>query len=248
LGWKRHAAAPGNLAPHPKETVPVYPLTAELRFPPPEAADPSGLLAVGGDLSPKRLLLAYRMGIFPWYEEGLPILWHSPDPRMVLLPSQFRVSRNLRGQLRNSLLEIRLDTAFGAVIRACASVPRPEGDGTWITDEMMDAYNQLFELGYAHSAEAWADDELVGGLYGVSLGGCFFGESMFARRSNASKIAFAALVEQLVIWNFDLIDCQVHTDHLEGLGATLWERSDFLAALKSSLDRETRRGPWRLGA
>jgi leucyl/phenylalanyl-tRNA--protein transferase len=192
------------------------------------------------------LLLAYQMGIFPWYEVGLPILWHSPDPRMVLLPSQLRASRSLRRQLRNPGVEIRLDTAFASVIRACASVPRREGDGTWITSEMMDAYIQLFELGYAHSVEAWAGAELVGGLYGVSLGGCFFGESMFAHKTNASKIAFASLVEQLVDWNFDLIDCQVHTDHLERLGATLWERSDFLAALKQSLEKETRRGPWRL--
>jgi leucyl/phenylalanyl-tRNA--protein transferase len=227
--------------------VPIYQLTDELCFPPPEKADPSGLLAVGGDLSPKRLLLAYQMGIFPWYEEGLPILWHSPDPRMVLLPSQLRVSRSLRRQLRSPGFEIRLDTAFAAVIRACASAPRREGDGTWITPEMMGAYNQLFELGYAHCVEAWAGDELVGGLYGVSLGRCFFGESMFAHEANASKIAFASLVEQLVDWDFDLIDCQVHTDHLERLGATLWERSDFLVALKKSLERKTRRGPWRLG-
>jgi leucyl/phenylalanyl-tRNA--protein transferase len=226
--------------------VPVYQLSHELRFPPPEAADPSGLLAVGGDLSPKRLLLAYKMGIFPWYEAGLPILWHSPDPRMVLRPSEFRLSRSLRRQLRNSAFEIRLDTAFSTVIRACASKKRPEGDGTWITDEMMDGYDRLFELGYAHSAEAWLDDQLVGGLYGVSLGGCFFGESMFAYESNASKIAFATLVGQLVKWDFNLIDCQVHTDHLERFGATAWQRSDFLAALETSLDRETRRGPWRL--
>jgi len=228
--------------------VPVYQLTKELRFPPPEEADSSGLLAIGGNLRPERLLLAYQLGIFPWYEEGLPILWHSPDPRMVLLPSKLRISRSLRRLLRDPPFEIRLDTAFEAVIRACASTPRREGDGTWITEEMIDAYHRLFELGYAHSAEAWAGDELVGGLYGVSLGGCFFGESMFAHQSNASKIAFATLVEQLVDWNFDLIDCQIHTDHLERFGATPWPRSEFLAALKNALLRQTRRGPWRLRA
>jgi leucyl/phenylalanyl-tRNA--protein transferase len=226
--------------------VPVYRLTRELIFPPPDDADSSGLLAVGGDLTPERLLLAYSQGIFPWYEAELPILWHCPDPRMALLPSELHVSRSLRKLLRHAPFEIRLDSAFEAVIRACASVPRSDGDGTWITDEMIDAYQQLFELGYAHSAEAWEGGELVGGLYGVSLGGCFFGESMFALQSNASKAAFATLVEQLAKWEFDLIDCQVYTDHLASFGATQWDRSRFLEALKVSLTKTTRRGCWPL--
>ncbi|MBW2714989.1 MAG: leucyl/phenylalanyl-tRNA--protein transferase [Deltaproteobacteria bacterium] len=224
----------------------VYRLTGELRFPAPDQADPSGLLAVGGDLGTKRLLLAYSMGIFPWYEDGLPILWHSPDPRMALLPEELRVSRSLRKVLRDQPFEIRLDGAFEAVVRACARVPRDGQDGTWITEEMIGAYRQLFELGFAHSAEAWSDGELVGGLYGVSLGGCFFGESMFATSADASKVAFATLVAQLARWDFDLIDCQVHTDHLSRFGATEWPRSRFLSALEKSLAKTTRRGCWQL--
>ncbi|MBW2493225.1 MAG: leucyl/phenylalanyl-tRNA--protein transferase [Deltaproteobacteria bacterium] len=226
--------------------MPVYRLTNELIFPDPEDADPSGLLAVGGDLGAERLLLAYSMGIFPWYEDGLPILWHSPDPRMVLLPDQLRVSRSLRKAQRGCDLEIRLDSDFEAVIRACARAPRDGQDGTWITDAMIDAYLRLFELGCAHSAETWQGDELVGGLYGVSLGGCFFGESMFARSANASKVAFATLVEQLARWEFDLIDCQVHTEHLARFGATEWPRSRFLEVLEKSLAKQTRRGRWQL--
>jgi len=225
--------------------VPVYRLTAELSFPSPEDAEPGGLLAVGGDLGVERLLLAYSMGIFPWYEDGLPILWHSPDPRMILLPGHLRVSRSLRKTLRDRSFEIRLDGDFEAVIRACARAPREGQDGTWITDEMVDAYLRLFELGCAHSVEAWLGAELVGGLYGVSLGGCFFGESMFASSPNASKVAFVALVEQLARWEFDLIDCQVHTDHLARFGATEWPRSRFLSALEESLAKQTRRGRWR---
>ena len=225
--------------------MPVYRLTSELSFPPPEEAEPSGLLAIGGDLGPKRLLLAYSMGIFPWYEDGLPILWHSPNPRMTLLPAELRVSRSLRKAMRDRPFEIRLDGAFEAVVRACAHTPRGGQDGTWITDEMIEAYRQLFELGYAHCAEAWSGGELVGGLYGVSLGGCFFGESMFATRADASKLAFATLVAQLERWEFDLIDCQIHTEHLARFGATEWSRSRFLSALEKSLAKKTRRGRWQ---
>ena len=225
--------------------MPIYRLTKELSFPAPDDAEPNGLLAVGGDLGVERLLLAYSTGIFPWYEDGLPILWHSPDPRMVLLPGDLRVSRSLRKALRDQRFEIRLDGDFEAVIRSCARAPREGQDGTWITDEMIDAYLRLFELGCAHSAEAWLGDELAGGLYGVSLGGCFFGESMFASRTDASKVAFVALVEQLALWEFDLIDCQVHTDHLARFGATEWPRSRFLSALEKSLTKKTRRGRWR---
>ena len=226
--------------------MPIFRLGARLAFPPPEMADESGLLAVGGDLSPRRLLLAYSLGIFPWYSEELPILWHSPDPRMVLQASRIAVSRSLRKEMRRGRFEVRLDTAFAEVIRACAMTRRPEQNGTWITDEMTDAYIELHRLGYAHSAEAWLDGELAGGLYGVSLGGVFFGESMFARASDASKVAFVALVEQLDRWGIDLIDCQVHTEHLARFGAEEWPRRRFLDALSDALEPPTRYGPWRL--
>jgi leucyl/phenylalanyl-tRNA--protein transferase len=226
--------------------VPVYRLSKHVGFPPPEMADESGLLAVGGDLSPERLLLAYSLGIFPWYGEDLPILWHSPDPRMVLEADRFEMPRSLRKEIRRGRFEVRLDTAFAEVIRACAGTPRPDQDGTWITDDMVSAYVRLHEIGFAHSAEAWQDGELVGGLYGVSLGAAFFGESMFARVSEASKVAFAVLVEQLYRWGIQLIDCQVHTDHLARFGAEEWPRERFLTALHAALERPTRRGPWRL--
>ena len=222
----------------------VYQLTDALRFPPPDHAEPGGLLAVGGDLSPERLLLAYAQGIFPWYEDGLPILWHSPDPRMVLRPSQLRVSRSLRRAMRDAVFEVRLDCDFAAVIRGCARVKRGDGEGTWITADMIDAYERLFALGYAHSAEARLDGRLAGGLYGVSLGGCFFGESMFAIEPNASKVAFATLTRRLEGWDFDLIDCQVYTENLARFGAKEWPRPKFLKSLERSLGKETRRGPW----
>ena len=223
----------------------VYHLTDELSFPAPEQADPSGLLAVGADLRAERLLLAYSLGIFPWYEQGLPILWHSPDPRMCLIPRDLHVSRSLRKALRRCPYEIRFDSAFDRVIRSCARIPRTEVDGTWITEEMIDAYNRLFALGYAHSAESWSDDELVGGLYGVSLGGCFFGESMFSLETDASKVAFVALVRQLEAWGFEFVDCQVHTEHLARFGAVSWPRSLFLERLEQALGASTRRGSWR---
>ena len=227
--------------------MPVYRLGEELAFPPADAADPSGLLAVGGDLNPERLLLAYAQGIFPWYDDEQPILWHSPDPRLVLVPSELRVSRNLRRLLSRGRFDVTLDTAFERVIDACARSPRKAEFGTWITDEMREAYCRLFELGFAHSAEAWEDGELAGGLYGVSLGGCFFGESMFTRVTDASKVAFATLVAQLEAWDFDLIDCQVHSEHLERFGAVLWRRRRFLEVLADSLARPTRRGRWSTG-
>jgi leucyl/phenylalanyl-tRNA---protein transferase len=225
--------------------MPVYRLGSEVVFPHPEASEPSGLLALGGDLSPERLLTAYSLGIFPWYSEDQPILWHSPDPRAVLEPSALHVSRSLARTLRRGRFEVRLDTAFEAVIRACAQIPRGGEHGTWITEEMREAYVALHRLGFAHSAEAWQDGRLVGGLYGVSIGGAFFGESMFAARSDASKVAFAVLVRQLQRWDFDLIDCQMHTRHLERFGAVLWPRRRFLEALERSILRPTRRGPWR---
>jgi leucyl/phenylalanyl-tRNA--protein transferase len=224
--------------------MPVYRLGPELVFPPPEAADPDGILAVGGDLAPERLLLGYSQGIFPWYDERLPILWHSPDPRMVLPTRDLHVPQSLRKLMKRRPFRLTLDTAFDRVIRACARVPRPGQDGTWITDEMIEAYETLHALGFAHSVEAWEDDELVGGLYGVSLGHCFFGESMFTLRPDASKVAFVALVEQLDRWGIDLVDCQVHTEHLERFGAVEWPRARFLDRLADALRFETRRGRW----
>lgn len=222
----------------------VYRLGEQILFPSPDEAEPDGLLAIGGDLSPDRLLCAYAEGIFPWYEDGLPILWHSPDPRMVLKPHELRVSRSLAKRGRQEPYRLSLDSAFPQVIASCARTPRPGQRGTWITSEMTEAYIALHELGFAHSAEAWLDDELVGGLYGVSLGRSFFGESMFALASDASKLCFAQLVRQLVAWDFDLIDCQVHTEHLEHFGATEWPRASFLTALEESLIHDTRRGTW----
>ncbi len=225
--------------------MPVFRLDERLIFPPPELADENGVLAVGGDLSPERLLLAYGMGIFPWYSEGLPIIWHSPDPRMVLIPEELHIPRSLRKAMRKQPYEIRMDTAFADVVESCAEIPRERQDGTWITEAMKFAYANLHDLGFAHSAEAWRGDELVGGLYGVSLGGAFFGESMFARADNASKIVFVALVDRLRAWNFDFIDCQVHTEHLARFGAVEWPRPRFLEALERTLTRPTRRGHWQ---
>ena len=226
--------------------MPVFRLNARLAFPPPELADESGLLAVGGDLRPERLLLAYSLGIFPWYSDGLPILWYSPDPRLVLESGDLAVSKSLRKTLRRRHYRVTLDTAFDRVIRACADAPRPGQHGTWITEDMVRAYQQLYELGYAHSAEAWLDGELAGGLYGVSLGAGFFGESMFARADDASKVAFVTLVEQLGRWGIDLIDCQVHTEHLARFGAVEWPRERFLRRLAGALAKPTRSGRWRL--
>ncbi|MFO0756219.1 MAG: leucyl/phenylalanyl-tRNA--protein transferase [Byssovorax sp.] len=222
----------------------IFRLDRRLIFPPARLADPSGLLAVGGDLRPERLLLAYESGIFPWYSEGQPILWHSPDPRTVLVPRDLHVGRSLAKTIKRGLFDIRLDTAFADVMSACGEVPRPGQDGTWITDEMLDAYVELHDLGFAHSIEAWIGSDLVGGLYGVSLGGIFFGESMFARVDDASKVAFVTLVKQLVRWGFDLVDCQVRTHHLARFGAVEWPRARYLEALASTLERPTRQGAW----
>ncbi len=224
----------------------IFRLDRRVVFPRPELAEPSGLLAVGGDLRPERLVLAYSLGIFPWYSEGSPILWHSPDPRMVLEASKIEVGRSLAKTMRKRPYEIRLDTAFRQVIEACATTSRPEQAGTWITDEMADAYEELHRRGVAHSAEAWRGGELVGGLYGVSLGAAFFGESMFARAPDASKIAFVTLVRQLAAWGMELVDCQVRTDHLARFGATEQPRATFLAALAEAMKAPTRSGPWRL--
>jgi leucyl/phenylalanyl-tRNA--protein transferase len=226
--------------------VPIYLLDPEdpESFPPPEKADRSGLLAVGGDLSPVRLLTAYSRGIFPWPVEGQPLLWHSPDPRFVLEPDKLHVGRSLRKTLKAGTYEVRWDTAFADVISACSETPRPGQAGTWITDEMREAYITLHRLGFAHSIEAWAGGELKGGLYGVSLGAAFFGESMFAHAPDASKVAFVTAVERFREWGFHLIDCQVETEHLARFGAEHWPRRRFLAALAQALQEPTRRGPW----
>lgn len=203
-----------------------------------------GLVAYGGDLSPERLLAAYAQGVFPWYEEP-PILWFSPDPRMILQPSALHVGRSLAKRERLAPYALRMDTAFRSVIEACASIPRPGQDGTWITPDMIEAYVVLHELGFAHSVEAWQGDRLVGGLYGISLGRAFFGESMFAAAPDASKLAFIACVRQLASWSFDFIDCQIETEHLARFGARNVSRSEFLTMLDRALDAETRRGSWR---
>ena len=205
----------------------------ELWFPRVELAlqEPDGLLAVGGDLSEERLLLAYRSGIFPWYGPGQPILWWSPAPRLVLFPSRLRVSRSLAKTIRKATFSITLDQVFAAVISACAE-PRPGQAGTWITPEMMAAYQDLHAAGYAHSVECWQEGRLVGGLYGVAIGRIFFGESMFARSTDASKVAFVGLVRQLSRWGFSLVDCQVHTTHLASLGAETIPRSKFIRTLE----------------
>jgi leucyl/phenylalanyl-tRNA--protein transferase len=224
--------------------VPVYALGRALSFPPPEHAV-DGLLAVGGDLSPERLLLAYRSGIFPWYDDGLPIMWHSPDPRCVLLVDRLHVGRTLRRVIAKGTYEVRFDGDFEHVIAACRMTARPGQDGTWITTEMQRAYVRLHDLGYAHSVEAWREGELVGGLYGVSLGRIFFGESMFATRPDASKVALVRLAQKLASWEFRIIDAQVPTPHTLAMGAEEWPRSRFLELLDRELAYPTRKGSWR---
>jgi leucyl/phenylalanyl-tRNA--protein transferase len=223
----------------------LSPDTSDLRFPPVDFSSPEGLLAMGGDLRAERLLEAYRHGIFPWYSEGQPILWWSPDPRAVLVPEKLRVTRSLRKTLRRGDFQVSLDTCFAEVVRRCAG-PRPQypHGGTWITPEMLRAYAQLHELGYAHSVESRRDGELVGGLYGVALGGVFFGESMFSHATDASKVALVHLVRQLQVWGFRLIDCQLPSAHLSSLGAEEIRRRKFLDHLASALRLPERRGRW----
>jgi leucyl/phenylalanyl-tRNA--protein transferase len=236
-------------------------------FPPVTQAlrDPNGLLAIGGDLTPERLLDAYRHGIFPWFNEDDPILWWSPDPRMVLFPREFKLSRSLRKTLKKGEFELRTDHAFEDVMRACAA-PRPGQSGTWIHEDMVAAYTTLHRMGYAHSVEVWmpkinslcqpqgeaetrrqrvADElELAGGLYGIAIGRMFYGESMFSRRSDASKIALAHLTAQLARWNFGMIDCQMNTAHLASLGAREIPREDFMQRLQELVNYDNRESPW----
>jgi leucyl/phenylalanyl-tRNA--protein transferase len=208
----------------------LFILNNELAFPAVELSEPDGLLAVGGDLSPERLLLAYRQGIFPWYE-GRHILWWCPDPRFVLFPPELRESKSMKQLLKRNVFEFRVDSNFTGVITNCKTVARRGQESTWITDEVRAAYTRLHLAGYAHSAEAWQDGQLVGGLYGVRLGKVFFGESMFSTVSNASKYAFIRYVHQLREEGVALIDCQVYTEHLESLGAKMIPRSDFISLL-----------------
>ena len=224
--------------------MPVYLLSEDLIFPSPLLARKEGLLAVGGDLSQERLLLAYRMGIFPWYSKDEPIMWWSPDPRLVLYPSELRISRSLKRTIKKHIFELTVDEAFERVINACACSRTQADEGTWIVEEMIDAYCRLHESGLAHSVEVWQDGRLAGGLYGVSLGKCFFGESMFTHITNASKVALVALVEHLQALDFDLIDCQISTPHLIGFGAREIPRTRFLKELAQALKSPTIKGKW----
>ncbi|HEV3165519.1 MAG TPA: leucyl/phenylalanyl-tRNA--protein transferase [Isosphaeraceae bacterium] len=220
-------------------------LTDKIVFPRPERTDASGIVAYGGDLSVDRLLEAYRQGIFPWSAPDEPLFWWCPDPRLVLVPSELKVSRSLRAVVRKGIYTIRCDTAFSAVIHACSVVDRPGEDGTWISAEVERAYTALHRLGYAHSVEAWFGDELAGGLYGVQLGRCFFGESMFSRQRDASKVALIALCQRCQAHELDLIDCQVTTEHLLSLGAREIPRTEFLGKLRGALKYPTDREFWR---
>lgn len=224
--------------------MPVYQLSEDLVFPSPHLASKEGLLAVGGDLTRNRLLLAYSLGIFPWYSEGEPILWWSPDPRLVLYPNELKVSRSLDKVINKDRFKVTVDCAFERVIKDCARVRLENREGTWIVDEMVKAYCRLHESGFAHSIEAWAGDRLAGGLYGVSLGKCFFGESMFTRISNASKVAFVVLVNHLKSQGFAMIDCQITTGHLTRFGAREISRARYLDELDEALKADTLRGKW----
>ncbi|MEW5008464.1 MAG: leucyl/phenylalanyl-tRNA--protein transferase [Cycloclasticus sp.] len=216
-------------------------------FPPINLAlkDPDGLLAAGGSLRPERLLEAYRSGIFPWFDEQQPILWWSPDPRLTLKPSALHISRSLAKFINKQSYHCTIDQAFDRVIAAC-SAPREQQDGSWITDSMIEAYQQLFELGHAHSVEVWLGEELIGGLYGVSIGQVFFGESMFSRQSNASKVGFTFLCQHLAEWGCQVVDCQVHSDHLESLGAAAITRDSFIQLLEQYCPRQLSRTAWQV--
>ncbi|MDN3550543.1 leucyl/phenylalanyl-tRNA--protein transferase [Mucilaginibacter aquaedulcis] len=212
----------------------IFRLDERLIFPEPDLAEPDGLLAVGGDLSTHRLLLAYQNGIFPWYSDDSPILWYSPHERFVLYPQELKISKSMKQVLRSGKFSVTADTCFNEVIKACSTVPREGQDGTWITDDMIAAYNKLHTEGYAHSVEVWQNQELVGGFYGVQAGRVFCGESMFSRVSNASKTALIYLCQNS---QFELIDCQVHTDHLESMGARMISREQYMTVLQSGLSR-----------
>jgi leucyl/phenylalanyl-tRNA--protein transferase len=224
----------------------VHRLTAELAFPPPERASAEGLVAVGGDTRPERLVLAYSQGIFPWPHQGLPLLWFSPDPRFVIHFAHAHVGRSLRKRVRAGEYEVRADTAFARVLDGCSRVPRPGQDGTWITRDIRSGFTALHERGLAHSIEAYRDGELVGGLYGVALGKSFCGESMFAVAPDASKVAMVTLMGNLAHWGFHFIDCQVYTEHLARFGAHQVPRAKFLPMLRAAVAAPSMLGPWQL--
>ncbi len=213
-------------------------------FPDPRLAADHGLVAVGGDYRPELLITAYAHGIFPWPTEGVDHAWFSPNPRMVLVPEELHVSRSLRKTLRRDRFRITFDTAFGDVMRRCAAAPRGGQQGTWITEDLMAGFAELHDWGFAHSVETWRGERLVGGLYGLALGGVFCGESMFHVERDASKVAFITLVRRLRAWGFRMVDCQVHTEHLEQFGAREWHRDDFLDELELAIHDPTRRGKW----
>jgi len=216
------------------------------KFPDGETADEQGIWAVGGDLSPERLIHAYRRGIFPWYSEGLPILWHCPNPRFVLEPKNLHVPKSLKKTIRKSQYRVTCDVAFEQVIDGCAKTKRPGQGGTWITRDMRKAYVLLHELGYAQSVESWDGDQFVGGLYGVSVGQVFFGESMFSKADDASKVAFVVLVEWMKTWGVQLIDCQQETEHLKRFGAEPWDRKKFVSAVAQLGNLEGKLGRWSI--
>ncbi|MFK7772464.1 MAG: leucyl/phenylalanyl-tRNA--protein transferase [Saprospiraceae bacterium] len=225
--------------------MPVFWLTDELSFPPADLANEDGILAVGGDLSTDRLLLAYSMGLFPWFNPEDPILWWSPDPRFILYPQNLKVSKSMRPYFNQKKFTVTFDTQFEKVMAACQQQYRKgQGGGTWITDEMIDSYTELNRMGFAHSVEVWQGEELVGGLYGISLGKIFFGESMFAKASNASKFGFITLVQKLKELDFWLIDCQQRTQHLESLGGEFIDRKDFISFMEKNKIQETTQGNW----
>ncbi len=227
--------------------MPIFQLNRNVDFPNPDLAEPDGLLAIGGDLSSHRLIEAYRVGIFPWYSDGDPILWWSPNPRMVLFPNKFIRHKNLAKTVNSSKFKISFDAMFEQVIELCSSVPRKGQYGdTWITDEMKDAYVKLHNMGVAHSVEVSYKNKLVGGLYGLSIGSCFFGESMFHTVTDASKVALWHLVDRMLMWNFDMIDVQQETDHLKSMGAISLDRKEFLHLLNDSVNKKSKLGSWNL--
>jgi leucyl/phenylalanyl-tRNA--protein transferase len=226
--------------------MPILLDDSQIYFPSADEADENGVIALGGDLSPERLLRAYYQGIFPWPHEGFPLLWFSPDPRFVLYVNNFRLNRNLAKLLKASSLDIRADNNFLAVMQGCQKAKRKDQAGTWISPGMLKGYKALFDLGFAHSIEAYRNEQLVGGLYGISIGSIFFGESMFYTEENASKICFSVLLAQLKLWQFLLIDCQAHSPHLEKVGAQFIKRKDFLRELEHSHAYPSKRGPWQL--
>lgn len=215
-----------------------------IEFPDPNLADDQGLIAQGGQLTPDFLLSAYSQGIFPWFCQNEPILWWSPNPRMVLFPEKFKIRKSLLQVIKRNTFDLRIDTAFREVITNCSRIPRPDQEETWITSDIIEAYVELHQLGIAHSFESYFNGELVGGLYGISIGKCFFGESMFFTKTDASKVAFYHLVQFAIKNNFTFIDAQLHTNHLNSLGAELIPRTKFLEILKTSLQNETLQGKW----